>query len=165
MQEYKLNAPMSWDAFNAMPSDLQTQYITHLREKYRATDAMLGDMFGVHRATVFNFRKAANIGFANKMTRLDNSAAQERDARWAEFTGVQPESVTLDPPVEPSTTREVVVDMAAELAKHSSANELRMSDLAATFSGEFNSVKFMLWLSKLPMPEGNVKIRIEVTAE
>ena len=38
-----------------------------------------------------------------------------------------------------------------------------VSDMSATFVGEFDALKFMGWLSRLPMPGGNVKIRVDVT--
>ena len=162
MKEYQLNAPMKWDEFTQMPRDLQIQYITGMREKYSATDAMLGEMFGVHHSTVYNFRKAANLNTGAKMVRLSPEAQVTRDAAWAEFAGLEREHVTLDPLEEVSPIPEIVMP---EPEKPETHNTLRMSDLAATFTGEFDAMKFMTWLSKLPMPTGNVKIRIEVTSE
>jgi hypothetical protein len=41
---------------------------------------------------------------------------------------------------------------------------LGLSHLSATFKGEFDAQKFMSWITKLPMPEGDVCINVEVTA-
>lgn len=37
-----------------------------------------------------------------------------------------------------------------------------MSSLCVEWLGEFNALAFMAQLSRLPMPEGRVKIRLEV---
>jgi hypothetical protein len=42
--------------------------------------------------------------------------------------------------------------------------DFEVSDLSATFTGKFDAQKFLKWVSQLPMPEGDVKIRVEVTA-
>jgi hypothetical protein len=38
-----------------------------------------------------------------------------------------------------------------------------VSELTATFTGEFDATKFLGWLARLPMPGGSVKIRVDVT--
>ena len=43
---YKLDEPMNWESFKAMPEDLQKKYILNLQETYQTTDEMLGMMFG-----------------------------------------------------------------------------------------------------------------------
>lgn len=40
---------------------------------------------------------------------------------------------------------------------------LEVSDLAATFTGQFSAEKFMRWVSMLPIPDAQVRIRVEVT--
>ena len=42
---------------------------------------------------------------------------------------------------------------------------LDLSHLSATFKGEFEPERFLQWITKLPMPEGNVRIQVEVTAQ
>lgn len=42
---------------------------------------------------------------------------------------------------------------------------LEVSDLSATFKGKFEPEKFLKWVSQLPMPDGQVKIRVEVVAQ
>jgi hypothetical protein len=169
MKEYKLSDPMNWKTFTEMPEDLQKQYILNMRLKYSATDAMLAEMFDVHFSTVAAKRKA--LGVLTKMPRSTVSVVAEREKAWQEFfkgpeTEVtDAEAIFPDEPVMLEPTHERVIDMPTELERIKTENDLRMCDLTATFRGEFNSVKFMLWLSKLPMPTGDVQIRIEVTGE
>lgn len=40
--------------------------------------------------------------------------------------------------------------------------EFSVSDLSATFTGNFDPERFLKWVSMLPMPEGDVRIHVEV---
>lgn len=51
-KSYKLNDPMSWAEFKAMPDDIKAAYITALRKKYNVSDSKIADMFGVTRGAV-----------------------------------------------------------------------------------------------------------------
>lgn len=47
VKSYRLNEPMSWQEFKAMPDDLRIAYVTALRKKYRVPDIRLAEMFGI----------------------------------------------------------------------------------------------------------------------
>ena len=81
---YKLDEPMNWESFKAMPEDLQKKYILNLQETYQANNDMLGKMFGVTGVSVCRMRHALGVGAMgqNKMTR-DEVAV--RDAKWNAF--------------------------------------------------------------------------------
>ena len=81
---YKLDEPMNWESFKAMPEDLQKKYILNLQETYQANNNMLGKMFGVTGVSVCKMRHALGIGAMgqSKMTR-DEIAV--RDAKWDAF--------------------------------------------------------------------------------
>ena len=81
---YKLDEPMSWESFKAMPEDLQKKYILNLQETYQANNDMLGKMFGVTGVSVCRMRHALGVGAIgqSKMTR-DEVAV--RDAKWDAF--------------------------------------------------------------------------------
>lgn len=178
MTEYRMNEPMNWSAFRSMPDDLQVQYVTGLRAKYGATDAMFADMFCVHPATFSAVR--TKLGIPGKLPRTGADQINAREALWQEFRNRTVEATPEDDyevheEQEPDltyvnsederTTRVTDVDMTAVTESLYTPDALRLADLTATFRGEFDPVKFMLWVSKLPMPDGNVKIRIEVTSE
>ena len=84
MSTYKLDEPMNWESFKAMPEDLQKKYILNLQETYQANNDMLGKMFGVTGVSVCKMRHALGIGAMgqSKMTR-DEIAV--RDAKWDAF--------------------------------------------------------------------------------
>lgn len=191
MATYKLDAPMKWDDFKAMPKDLQKQYIQNLRELYLATDQMIGDMFHVHLSTVSVLRK--KLGVFGKIPLMYGKESECREAKWAAFCngvvggGDAPveEAVKLDPLEEPTPVEAPVVEETVQFDSEASAQKameliqepiftpvevavkpkLTLSDLTATFKGEFDTERFLKWLTALPMPDGYVKIRVEVTTD
>ena len=81
---YKLDEPMKWDDFKAMPVDLQKQYLTNLVETYGATNEMLGDMFYVHPTHVGTVKKALGV-VSHNPHRLIGEKKAIRDQMWAAF--------------------------------------------------------------------------------
>lgn len=59
VESYRMNDPMTWDEFKAMPQDLQRDYITLIRERFGVSDSAIARMFGV-----------SQTGFANKIVKL-----------------------------------------------------------------------------------------------
>lgn len=81
---YKLDEPMSWESFKAMPEDLQKKYILNLQETYQANNDMLGKMFGVTGVSVCKMRHALGIG-AMGQSKMTRDEVTVRDAKWDAF--------------------------------------------------------------------------------
>ena len=81
---YKLDEPMNWESFKAMPEDLQKKYILNLQETYQANNDMLGKMFGVTGASVCKMRHALGIG-AMGQSKMTRDEVTVRDAKWDAF--------------------------------------------------------------------------------
>ena len=81
---YKLDEPMSWESFKAMPEDLQKKYILNLQETYQANNDMLGKMFGVTGVSVCKMRHALGIG-AMGQSKMTHDEVAVRDAKWDAF--------------------------------------------------------------------------------
>ena len=81
---YKLDEPMSWESFKAMPEDLQKKYILNLQETYQANNDMLGKMFGVTGVSVCKMRHALGIG-AMGQSKMTRDEVAVRDAKWDAF--------------------------------------------------------------------------------
>ena len=81
---YKLDEPMNWESFKAMPEDLQKQYILNLQNTYQANDKMIGKLFGKSDVTVGEYRKKLGINpiGKSKMTRDEKTVC---DAKWDAF--------------------------------------------------------------------------------
>ena len=178
---YKLDAPMRWDDFKAMPVDLQKKYLTNLVETYGATNEMLGDMFYVHPTHVGAVKKALGV-ISNNPRHLSKEKKTIRDQMWAAFCNgvVGGGDAIKETPREPKKVETLPVrcpdeleEVAAAPADTESPTEtepvvvkipmLDMTELSATFNGWFTPETFLGWIAKLPIPEAEVKIRVSVT--
>lgn len=178
---YKLDAPMRWDDFKAMPVDLQKKYLTNLVEAYGATNEMLGDMFYVHPTHVGAVKKALGV-VSHNPHRLIGEKKTIRDQMWAAFcngvvgggdavkeTPKEPKKLEALPVRCPDELEEVAITPADTEAPTEAEPVivkipmLDMTELSATFNGWFTPETFLGWIAKLPIPEAEVKIRVSVT--
>ena len=178
---YKLDAPMRWDDFKAMPVDLQKQYLTNLVETYGATNEMLGDMFYVHPTHVGAVKKALGV-VSHNPHRLIGEKKAIRDQMWAAFCNgvVGGGDAVKETPSDPDKAETLPVRCPDELeeaaltpADTEAPTEtepavvktplLDITELSATFNGWFTPEAFLEWITKLPIPGAEVKIRVSVT--
>ena len=168
---YKLDEPMRWDDFKAMPVDLQKQYLTNLVETYGATNEMLGDMFYVHPTHVGAVKKALGV-VSHNPHRLIGEKKAIRDQMWAAFcngvvgggdavkkTPRAPERVEALPVRCPDELEEVALTQAEPERKY-----LELGRISAEFTGPFNLESLASWLAMLPV-EGTDEVRIRVEIE
>ena len=81
---YKLDEPMNWESFKAMPEDLQKKYILNLQETYQANDKMIAKLFGKSDVTVGEHRKRLGLKPTGK-SRMTRDEVAVRDAKWDAF--------------------------------------------------------------------------------
>ena len=168
---YKLDEPMRWDDFKAMPVDLQKQYLTYLVETYGATNEMLGDMFYVHPTHVGTVKKALGV-VSHNPHRLIGEKKAIRDQMWAAFcngvvgggdsvkeTTREPEKVETLPVRFPDELEEAALTQAKPERKY-----LELGRISAEFTGPFNLESLASWLAMLPV-EGTDEVRIRVEIE
>ena len=168
---YKLDAPMGWDDFKAMPADLQKKYLTNLVETYGATNEMLGDMFYVHPTHVGTVKKALGV-VSHNPHRLIGEKKAIRDQMWAAFcngvvgggdavkeTPREPEKLEALPVRCPDELEEVALTQAKPERKY-----LELGRISAEFSGPFNLESLSSWLAMLPV-KGTDEVRIKVEVE
>lgn len=178
---YKLDEPMRWDDFKSMPVDLQKRYLSNLIETYGATNEMLGDMFYVHPTRVGAVKKALGV-VSHNPRHLSKEKKTIRDQMWAAFcngvvgggdavkeTPREPEKAETLPVRCPDELEEAALTPADTEVPTETEPEvvkiplLDMTELSATFNGWFTPEAFLGWISKLPIPEAEVKIRVSVT--
>lgn len=76
---YRLNEPMKWAEFKAMPEDIQRQYVQLLRERYGVSNSNLADMFETSRP-------AASKQFSMLGLEHSKKGAKVRDKEgWEKF--------------------------------------------------------------------------------
>ena len=168
---YKLDAPMRWDDFKAMPVDLQKKYLTNLIETYGATNEMLGDMFYVRPTHVGTVKKALGV-VSHNPHRLVGEKKAIRDQMWAAFcngvvgggdavkeTPNAPKKVETLPARCPDELGEAALTQAKPERKY-----LELGRISAEFTGPFNLESLASWLAKLPV-KGTDEVRILVEIE
>ncbi len=169
VESYDLNRPMSYERFKQMPDDLKADYLNGICERFRVSVGVIStDMFGLSDATLRFYLKARGlkIDSGRKGGRIpkDNRQAWER---W--LNGEE----TPAPAAQENATQEIAVAEGKDTTPEEKPQEepqkekqevsFGVTELAATFVGEFNATTFLNWLARLPMPEGKVKIRVDVT--
>lgn len=78
-KSYRLNSPMKWKEFKAMPEDLQIAYIKAIKDKYNPTITAIGKMMGVERANLSKHLRS--LGF-DKQSKGDHPWDKEAFAEW-----------------------------------------------------------------------------------
>ena len=181
MSTYKLDEPMNWESFKAMPEDLQKKYILNLQETYQTTDEMLGMMFGKSNVTVGKYRASLGIdGLGHSKFSHDEKII--RNAKWNAFcNGVvggkpgeikEPEKVeepydeidkfvSLDDTEEPEQIGIEVPEMTTDAL----IDILIPDRVSASFVVDAGDIDKAFEKFKLvTIPTGKVRIRFEVEA-
>lgn len=169
VQAWNLNEPMVYATFKRMPADLQAEYLRVLnsrfsvgiatisKELFHKTDAALRGHLKNHGISV-DIRGKNRLSRAERMVWENWLAEEHVEEEVVEETAVE-ETTTEEETAEQHITQNAPIDIEEFFPK----NPFEMSSLAATFEGEFNATKFIGWLAQLPIPAGNVTIRVEVT--
>lgn len=181
---YKLDAPMMWDDFKAMPVDLQKKYLTNLVETYGATNEMLGDMFYVHPTHVGAVKKALGV-ISNNPRHLSKEKKTIRDQMWAAFcngvvgggdaikeTPREPEKVETLPVRCPDELEEAALTHRMEEIGMDTRDTLtrsmtmkahsRILKVVAEFEGDITPDSLVQGLQKIGIPEGKCWARVEI---
>lgn len=93
---YRLNSPMTWKEFNAMPAELKISYIKIIREKYNAPASAVADMFGIHRSHLS--REYQRLGLEGGKRGANSNYDKEGFLAWVNGTPVnkaEPEKVEV----------------------------------------------------------------------
>lgn len=81
VKEYRMNEPMGWKEFKALPDDLKISYIKSLREKYNAPDIHIANMLGVCRTSLV--KEIARLGLSKGKEGVRMKFAEEEFYNWA----------------------------------------------------------------------------------
>lgn len=179
---YKLDEPMNWESFKAMPEDLQKKYILNLQETYQANNDMLGKMFGVTGVSVCKMRHALGIG-AMGQSKMTRDEVTVRDAKWDAFcngvVGGKPGEVEKEEAEEShneieefesfddSTKEPEAIDISKseDIAEAPTISILKPSKLDVSFDIDSCDLdKAYEMFRRMDLPTGKVRIRFEVEA-
>lgn len=100
---YRINTPMGWEDFKAMPDDLKKEYVLGIREKFKnPPDGDIAEMFGVKPQTASPLFRRLSIPPLAPWQRKDYDKAGFY--AWAGLEAEQPakppEEITESPTVE-----------------------------------------------------------------
>lgn len=165
---YSLNMPMDWETFKSMPKDLQQSYLDGLCSRFGVTAATIGkELFGLCATGMNNYirKHGLQLPGGSKLSNAEREIWENWLSPVAEVCReeVPDEGGSMDE-VAPFSPEPAPLDMARIVTLHRPEEPtLEVSDLAATFTGKFDAEKFMRWVSMLPVPDVQVRIRVEVT--
>lgn len=73
VKSYRLNDPMTWQEFKALPDDIKVIYIKGIRERFRVSDSKIFEMFGVKGCTGNQYfaTRGLCLGRAHRFTDFD----------------------------------------------------------------------------------------------
>lgn len=105
VKAYRMNEPMKWQEFKALPDDLKIAYIKTLREKWDVPDTYIAKMLGIGRPYFAGEigRLGLSRGKIYKRTKYD----REGFCEWAGIGEQQETPQEVAEPTEPEPTQEV----------------------------------------------------------
>ena len=145
LKTYRLNDPMTWAEFKALPDDIKKMYIKGIQERFNPFDASIAKtLFGVHPSTLLDVLKRLGMCHGNvvKTRQWDKEGFEA----WAR--GEKPTEAYRS---LPKPTEEEVAEVIEE------PKEIRLNDLLKVKVGETVEV------SKKAMPKsGNLRFEGKV---
>lgn len=138
VKSYKLNDPMTWAEFKAMPDDIKIKYIKVLREKFNVSDRTISEMLGIHWQTFGIEAKRLGIRAGHRSGRVK----WDNDGWCAWCNGLKLEK-TEAPAVEEKEKVTLTVDM---MPQHTHGRELYEKAVAVERKEPLIPVKGMMTL-------------------
>lgn len=187
---YSLNQPMDWETFKSLPTDIQQSYIDILQSRFNVTTATISkELFGKTGPAMKALIEKNGLKYIQMKGK--NMSSEERAAweHWlnpekcepahekvmekCEMLPDEPE-IPVEMPEKPEALLETankkldvntLLDQMFNCPKFEvkEAPKFDLDELTAVFSGEFDPDRFLRFVTQLPMPEGNVRIKVEVT--
>lgn len=162
VKQYNLNEPMTWEAFKAMPQDLQEKYVRGLHSRFNVGATTISrEMFGLSDNAILVYARRTGAHLATEHCRLSNS---QRDV-WEAWLGRKAQDVPEEPEQMDAESPDVDEPVEQVEPAEDVERDFGMSAITAEWCGEFDAAAFMVQLSKLPIPSGRVRIRLEVVKE
>ena len=111
VKSYRLNEPMIWKEFMAMPDDIKTTYIKLLRQKYNVPALRISAMLSISPKYLTN--ELQRLGLADGHTRSGRTKWDKEG--WTAFLNGVPRQVAAEPDVTiPEETSDAVAEAVTE---------------------------------------------------
>lgn len=184
VKTYSMNLPMTWGEFKSMPLDLQQSYIDSLQSRFNISINRISvDLFGLCQDALRRHVERKGLkhismpGYNRIMPEWyqwingevdEEKCEEESEIHSEKCEGIEDFGVTGDPgePGVPLLREHDIFEeykLPEEAVKYDIPTvDFGISNLTTTFKGEFDPVKFMNWISALPIPSKNVTITLDV---
>jgi hypothetical protein len=156
VKSYRLNEPMSWKEFKAMPDDIKITYIKLLREKFNPFDSAIADIMGINKVSFSQEIKRLGLGHGEKHGGYRGWDQKEAFYAWA--SGV-PTVVEEETPVEEPEEIECIETVPDPVAVEEAITKRAVPTSGTmTFEGNTESI-----LETLAVLLGGANVHISVT--
>lgn len=98
VKSYRLNGPMNWQEFKALPDDIKVVYIKGIRERFRVSDSKIFKMLGISQATGQKCFADLGLGLGRAHRFADPDIAG-----WNAWIGCEAEENKVESPDKAST--------------------------------------------------------------
>lgn len=114
VQAYKLNAPISWETFKTYPDEIKAEYLRTITSRYRTTQLLLSEMFGVTPAYLSRYLKDHNLSSTATHAR-GRKLTEEDTAAWSAFvSGEQHDEEVVGVECEENSVEDITDDAGDE---------------------------------------------------
>lgn len=135
-KSYRLNSPMKWDEFKAMPDDLKVVYINALRQKYNVPDKEIAEMLGVDaRGTLYRWFKCLGL---NKGYGSGNKTKTWNQEGWVAWLHGLPANAVKDSetPIEEEVQNDIPAEDKDELIAVNDEPDIKVTTLEEEIGSE-----------------------------
>lgn len=108
-KSYRLNEPMKYEEFKAMPDDIKISYITLLRKKFNCPDSKIGEMMGANKDKIS--RQFIKLGLDKGKTRKKENWDKEGFYAWVHGVSKLP-TTGIEEPIETPVVEEAPIQEA-----------------------------------------------------
>lgn len=164
VKSYRLNEPMGWEEFKAMPDDIKVTYMKILQKKFNVPFQHIGTMLGVSQKVIS--RETVRLGLSHG--RGGQKKAWDKEGWLAWCNGVPAAKEIPDEiPVEEAPVEEVVEELAPEEAPVTNWTPCEeTAELLVPCSGDMTFVGSAAEALKVAgLLLGNTRVRICITWE
>ena len=153
---YKLNRPMQWAEFKAMPVDIQEKYLMDLKDRFGITPTAVSRMFGVTGQSVINLLAKEEYSI-----QLCKGQSMTKEQKWAFESFIRGNTQENKVDTVGNDTEAVVVNVEdAPLVEKVESNPFQMSEFSMSMNGKFNRETFFRSLAMM-IPDG-VEVNMEI---
>lgn len=168
-----LNQPMSWDAFKCLTLDLQQAYIDAVQNRFGVPiSRMSTDLFNKSNTNLRLHCARMGLKFDSMQGRVLTGSDLELWDNWCKgITTTEKCEDSHENEVEKCEEDHEIVQAFIEgfdsvpvlPPEEEGEPDFGLDELYAVFSGEFDPERFLRFMTQLPVPDGRVRIKVEVT--